>query len=355
MRRTTGQSKNAIPLLTQALERYSRVAGPSAVEVAATGRDLGLALRDTGKPAEAKAVFTRSIGIMEKAAPDAPLHALLWNNLGNLLAAGGEFDHARDAFEKSISIYEQVKGPDAWGIAMPLLSLGDAHLKHHRFEEARARYERALAVDIATLGEESDSTAYTLGRLGDLELQAGDLVPAQEHLSRAERILVSVDPGGMNLVTVRATIGRLRLSQATALEALPLLEAALSRREKALAALHPDIAVALVDLASANLALGRAVVAHGQLERALRIQRTSLRPHHPDLVRTLTTLGLATARSKDPRAVSFLTEAVDIARRELPDNHLHRTRAEEALRDFGGRRTRPLSSVTGRSQPDSRH
>jgi tetratricopeptide (TPR) repeat protein len=315
---------------------YESAVGKESRPVGTVLRDLALALRAVGRGAEAKPLFRRAITIMEREAPDSAALGLLWNNLGNLLIAEGDGSGATAAFETAISVYSRSHEPDSWGIAMPLLSFGDALRQAEEFDRARPFFERALLVDNQTFGEENENSAYTLGRLGELALAEGDLKKSRGLLERSLSMWMKSNTQGPGVTEVRGFIGRLLVAEGKSREALPHLLDVAARREALNGPAHPDLARALVDLASAQRAAEGPRAAEQTLAKALAIQRKALKAPHPALVATLNALGEAmVAQRRATEARPLIEESVRIARATLPERHSERLKAEGLLGRLG--------------------
>src|SRR6266498_3826895 len=296
LRRRLGQPAQALPLLERATALRETLLGPAHRDVAATLRERALTLNDLGRGVDARPLLERAIAIQERVAPAGASLALLYNNFGFLLLEGGDAAAARKAYERSIAVYERTNETDSWGIAMPLVNLGE--LKHAKgdSEGGREMLERSLAIYGRVLPPEHPELAAPLTYLGDV-------------------CLTQKRPG----------------------EARRLFERALAITERAHGPDHPAAAEALVALARALDASGEKGAAEGLLRRALSIQRKTLAASHRALVPTLTALARALLKqNRGAEARPLLAEAVQIARTRLPDRHSQRLAAEEALRAAGG-------------------
>jgi tetratricopeptide (TPR) repeat protein len=71
--------------------------------------------------------------------------AASYNNLGNLLSDLGEYEQAREYYEKSLGIRLRLFGEEHADVALSRDLLGDVLLQLELFDEARAQYEQAAA------------------------------------------------------------------------------------------------------------------------------------------------------------------------------------------------------------------
>ena len=116
---------------------------------------MGILLRETGKPEEARAANERALQILE-AHPDIPqIEKLLAGtqlDIGNVLKVFGKPAEALAAFKKANAIYEKLASASSTetlyhlNLAAVQASIGDVLSKTGRPAEALAAYERALEI-----------------------------------------------------------------------------------------------------------------------------------------------------------------------------------------------------------------
>jgi hypothetical protein len=105
-------------------------------------------------------------------------------------------------------------------------------------------------------------------------------------------------------------------------EAIPVVERALSLREKALGPMHPDVAESLNNLASLYKDQGAYPKAEQLLVRALDIREKALGSMHPDVAENLNNLAwLYQAQGAYPKAEPLYVRALDIREKTLGPMH----------------------------------
>jgi CHAT domain-containing protein/Tfp pilus assembly protein PilF len=105
-------------------------------------------------------------------------------------------------------------------------------------------------------------------------------------------------------------------------EARPVGERALSIREKALGADHPDVAEALNSLGILYSIVGDDARAEGAFQRALSIREKALGPEHPAIAQTLNNLArICQTRGDYARAEQLLLRAMAISEKALGPEH----------------------------------
>ena len=135
-----GNVDEALRLFHRQLDHVEQVYGPNHPFVAMALNNLGSALTDVGRPAEAIALHRRAREIHRlHGEPDY----FTAKKLASALHDTGQLDEALELARESVSLYEQTRsGDDAWAIE-PLTGLGEDLLALKRPGEALVPLERA--------------------------------------------------------------------------------------------------------------------------------------------------------------------------------------------------------------------
>jgi len=155
-----------IPLLEDLLARQQKLLGPKSRTAIDTINDIGNALRDEGKLAEASKYFERAlVGYEEALGPRHARVAIALSNLGEVAIASGKLRAAEQWCERALSIDEQALGKEHPDLAYDLTCLGEARLVRDR-AAALVLLERALALRNAGKvgGEDLARTQFALAR-----------------------------------------------------------------------------------------------------------------------------------------------------------------------------------------------
>jgi CHAT domain-containing protein len=302
------------------LARVESIKGPDALEVAQV---LDLLLRPgPGLPEirarEKRAMAERAVAIKERTL--GPVHPELetsLSNLGVLLIIGGDPAAAKPLLERVLAIREAAFGPDHSLVGEALHSLGWLALIMDDDDRAKVLLERAQRIQEATLGAGHPHTIQTVVNLAKLYQRTGDYAAARPLFERVldsqERFLrptpLVVDHA-FRLGDVLMRLGEYEAARR-------LYE----RTLESLAAYHPRIADAMVNLARLHLAIGSYQEAGTLLDRAQTIQEKTLGPAHPALAITLLSRAEVAVGSGAP------TQAFEIAARAeaLSRKHLRLT------------------------------
>ena len=143
-------------------------------------------------------------------------------------------------------------------------------------------------------GDQPEQLGRVHNEFGMFHQAQGDYQRALALRESALRICqAKLGPDHPNMAVALGNLADTYRALGRAAEALPLLERALRIIEAALGPDHPDVAVALGNLAGTYRALGRAAEALPLFERALRITEAALGPDHPDVAVALGNRGSA--------------------------------------------------------------
>jgi len=157
---------------------------------------LGAVLHKKGDFDEARELYERSLAIREKTlGPDHPGVAFSLNNLGALLSRQGKHDEASEFLERALAIREKELGPDHTLVATSLYNLGNVLQRRGKYDEARRCYQRSLAINERALGADHLSVALVHGSLGVMLAQQGLYEEGRSYLERALGIKERSLPG----------------------------------------------------------------------------------------------------------------------------------------------------------------
>jgi eukaryotic-like serine/threonine-protein kinase len=207
----SGESERAREILAALVARW-----PEDVEARV---DLGEALGDEGRLAEARAE-------LERAVERDPHHPRAWFLLGKLAILGGDYRRAIDDYLVRALVVQNRLG-NRQGQADAANALGIAHLNLGELDQAVPAFERAAALRRA-IGDQR-GTAATLNNLGLVETQRGDYAAARASFegSLAIRQEIGDTPGVAN---VHNAFGLLEEEQGSYREALARYRRALELR-----------------------------------------------------------------------------------------------------------------------------
>jgi len=213
--------------------------------------------------------------------PEHPTAVRALNLLGILLRETGNPDEARDCLQEALAIHGK-GGQEDDNLANILANLGMIERDLGNREEARNHLERALAIHRRTFGDAHPIIANDLNNLAILEQELGRPERALEHLQPVVDIVRQLY-GDLHPETSRAltnVAGLLRnLGQTNA--ARQHVDAALQIDRQVFGPGHPQVAADLNNLAVLERELGDPETAREHFEEALAIAQSTFGEEHP--------------------------------------------------------------------------
>jgi tetratricopeptide (TPR) repeat protein len=282
-----GRAVEADQLARRALDRVEALADTcrDALRVSAL-RALGTAQRTRGRYRDAEETFrdalTRAAGAF---GPDSVEVAELQNDLGMTSKSLGRFDDAAEAYGRARAILEALPDADPEDLAALYHNLGGlAHAQGH-FATAEPLARRAVEIRSRAVGPRARATL--LDRSAHAAILSG-LGRDDEAEDAIRDLLVDLEPAlGSDHPEVAVALNNLAaiLQRRGALdEAADLYARVIATREAHFGIDAPTLAIPLNNLATVLDAQGRSIDALGLYERAIELLETSLDPGHPQLL-----------------------------------------------------------------------
>lgn len=306
-----GQYQEAIPLLDEALQIQSRPQDSSRID---TLLELGRARVGAGDFSAAEAPLQEALHLAQNnagAASVASGHAL-WA-LGMLRFQQGQLGEAKDLYIRSLGILQRSQAPQP-DLSLVLGDLATVYTREQQWTLARQTYERALDLDRRVLGDDHPRIAYRLQNLALVAQYTGDLQQAEalfvDALQREERAYGDRHP---ETVITKANYGLLLQREGRLAEAEPLLRSALDVRLSLYGPDHYTIAYSRVSLAILLHDKGDLAGAESEFRQALANYDKSLPANHQYRASALMHLArLLVDRGKANEALVLSGESVKI-------------------------------------------
>jgi CHAT domain-containing protein/Flp pilus assembly protein TadD len=219
---------------------------------------LALLLHDTGRLAEAEALFQKLRPGAKSVGAVSPTFATTFGNHASLLSTMGRHEEALDLGRRALEIDETFYGPDHPSVALELNRLGALLWRAGRLADAEPLLHRSLAIRERVFGADHAIVASSLNTLG----------------------------------LVLEGTGR-------AAEAESLYRRAIAIREKTPGGDHPALAAPLNNLALLTYRTGRPDEAEALMRRALFINKSTFGPRDSSVAMNLVHLALMRARHGD--------------------------------------------------------
>ncbi|HMD28129.1 MAG TPA: serine/threonine-protein kinase [Steroidobacteraceae bacterium] len=263
--------------LQEAMHLSQREFGAASQESGHALWTLGMLRVQQGQYDEAKALYSRSLTMLETSgAPQTDISAVL-DDLATVYTREQQWALAKRTYERSLDIDRRVLGDDhprvmrrLNNLAIVAQNMGDLPQAENLYREAIPRYER-------TYGERHFETASAKGNFGLLLQREGRLSEAEPLLRSALAINLSVyGPDNYNVAYDRVSLGMLLHDQGNLAAAETEFRQALASYDKSLPANHLYRASALMYLARLLVDRGKPDEAAAMSEQSLGILTSTL-------------------------------------------------------------------------------
>ena len=280
---------------------------------------------------DAEGILRRLLAEGEATDPQPVWVAAVWNNLGNLYQDLGQVEKALGCYQRSVRLWEKLVGGADPALIPPLNNLATLYAEQGRYAEAEALHERSLEIRIRHYGRNHTRVAIGLSNMAELLNRRGDTRraeqllrealaiweahpgaeplaegvalnnlatsikdkrEAEELLLRANQLLESAAPGGVERIRTLTNLGLLYATTGRLNQAEPALRQALEIAERVWGPDHPELGSMLQDYARVLNRLGRNEEARQAGARSRQILNTALPRkmsdyviHHEDLRR----------------------------------------------------------------------
>jgi len=347
--------------------------GPKSAEMATTMALLGDLYQMEDKFKEAETVYKVAIEALPQ---NNPIYSEKLQNLGVCYAQEGNFNQAKDCFEKAIEAETAIYGGDSAQVGQTMINLCGVLTHLGDYAQAEKIGNQALPVLKSTTGGTSAPMNACLNALAMLQSRLGHYANAEaldkqvlnnveessgpdtidfgkalvnlayanieqhkyaaaEPLLQKARSIFEKSGNKTLLATTLRDIGELYVDQGRYKDAEPLLSQARNLREEKLGKNHPETAESLTDLAYLYAQQGNVIDAEASYKRALAIYKQALGEKHSDYAGTLCKLGLLYVQiHNNADAESCLTEALRIREKALPPDHPDIAENLNQLADF---------------------
>jgi CHAT domain-containing protein/Tfp pilus assembly protein PilF len=242
-----GKNRYAEDTLKGLIEAIERKHGPSDQKLAPVLNDLGFLYSDEGRWAEAESAYQRALTIKEQVlGADDPDTASTLNNIGVVYVEIGRFDEAEKAYRRVLDIVERKQGAGHPDSLEPLSNLGDVAQRTGRPQEAINFARRARAVAEKMGGNQVSQLASILS-VESRALETLDRFSEAEALARRAVIIDQKKFGADNANSTNRMVpllARMLMKQGKFEEAEALAKRSLAIRESFYGANHEEVSEA---------------------------------------------------------------------------------------------------------------
>ena len=250
--------------------------------------------------------------------------ARFYHNMGLLHRLLGDYQQAKEYYERTLSMRLNKLGPDHVDVAHTYHIMGTLyrHMGDHR--QAKEYYLRALSIRLNKLGPDHLAVAHTYHHMGTLHRDLGDLRQAKEYYLRALSIrLNKLGPDHVDVAQTYHHMGTLHRYLGDHPQAKEYYERALSIQLNKLGPDHVDVARTYHNMGILHRELGDLQKGKENYERALSIQLNKLGPEHVDVADTYHSMGILHRDLGDlQKAEEYYEGARSIKRNKLGPDHV---------------------------------
>jgi tetratricopeptide (TPR) repeat protein len=351
-----GECAAALPLFEQVLvlAQTAHTTAPTLqtiLDVVFVMQSVGLAKRDLGDFAGAQAVLQQAVAFAEPppVGPNHPRLAEVLRSLGGVLQHRGRYDEADATLQRTLTMQEQLLGPEHEEVSATLAVMGESCVAQGNFRRAKGLLKRAVAIaELHVVPDQyPDKLCAALHAMSGVYNNLQDYVKAQDmaqrHLALIEEFLGLHHPQlGVALSNVAGSLA----AQGKFGEAQSMYERSLAIAERVYGPHHPRVAVDLINLGSVHLEQLHHGRAKPLYERALAIQERALGLQHLHVGHTLARLGTCCHLSEDvARAKTLYERALAILQTQLGRTHPTTAGVLECLADLATRAGRPRQAA----------
>lgn len=329
-----GLRRQAVDLLSRAVELNRDLLGPENEEYAMSLVSLATSLQDSGEMADAEASFLEAIRVLESVLePTDPTAGEAIRHYAYWLETDGRYDEAIVEYERALERMRRSTDPGDDRLVSLLGAYGNL-LRQLDDERAEEILREVLEVRRASLGPRHPDVASSARILGSLLRDAGRYEESEALYLEALDIRRGVyGPDHAEVAGVLNSYATMLSRKGDEAEAARMYRDFIRTMERVHGGPHPDLAAGYHNLATTLRALGEVDEAETFFFRSLEVQDEVLRENHPN--RAFSRVGLASLYRDLGRygeAEELLREALEIRRMGLPPGHRH---IGEALSNLG--------------------
>jgi nucleoside phosphorylase/tetratricopeptide (TPR) repeat protein len=212
-----------------------------------------------GRDQESESLYLRSLSIKEQLlGPEHPDMVCSLNNLAILYAEQEKYAMAEPLFQRALDIREQQLGLEHSQVVVPLSNLAKLHRLQRKYSKAELLYQRALTIFEQQSEQKNPDAAYPLAGLADLYREQEKYPEADLFYRRALSIQEDfLKPSHSDLADTLYGFAALQEAQSNLQEAMLLYQRVLTIRKDIYGSQHPKTIDTRERLRAVLVALGR--------------------------------------------------------------------------------------------------
>ncbi|XP_046847655.1 uncharacterized protein LOC124441248 isoform X6 [Xenia sp. Carnegie-2017] len=251
--------------------------------------------------------------------------AAMYNNLGSVYRDMGEYEKAKDFYERAIELETKAFGPDHVNIATTYNNLGLVYRDMGEYEKAKDFYERAMKIETKAFGPDHVNIATTYNNLGSVYRDMGEYEKAKDFYERTIEIKTKAfGPDHVNIATTYNNLGLVYRDMGEYEKAKDFYERAMKIETKAFGPDHVNIATTYNNLGLVYRDMGEYEKAKDFYERAIEIETRTFGPDHVNIATTYNNLGLVYRDMGEyEKAKDFYERAMKIETKAFGPDHVN--------------------------------
>jgi serine/threonine protein kinase/tetratricopeptide (TPR) repeat protein len=251
--------------------------------------------------------------------PEHPYTIGAMNNLSGQLFMQGDRKRALALLEEVVELQQRILGLEDRRTLVSMNNLANVLWYEKRFADARKLYDEVLPLQRRIQGPDSIDTLRTMNNLAAMLSEQGHLEEASKLYEEALNMLKRTREAEHPLIlTIKNNLAELLSRQGQRKEARKLLEEVLHARQRVFGKKNQATLQTAYVLATLSADQGQFEEARRLYEEALQIQR-SVRPGHPETLRTMNSLAWLLATASDVK-VRNPQRAVELAKELVQDS-----------------------------------
>jgi tetratricopeptide (TPR) repeat protein len=326
----TGQYKESLEKLTQALEIYEKTAGAMAPKTGETVNLIALVHLILAEYEQAESLFRRAMEIrLACGGADHPDTAQTMAYLGGVLQVTSRLEEAQTLYENALRITRANSGERHPDSITYLTYLAGIYEEKGDYKESTRLFRDALAMNREVLDPEDALLSLSIGYVGWGLASSGQFAEAEKHYREAldiqEKVLGPEHPYVARTLTYLADV---KFSQGDRSAAQPLYDRALNLRNALLGPEHPDTCRTLMSVAWFKQACGETDSAEAMYSQALEVFTNTCGSESADACNARNHLAslILRVRQEIEKAAALIATSLEAQMQLLGEDHPHTLR-----------------------------
>ena len=254
---------------------------------------------------------------------DKLLRANIYSTQGNVYRDLGQYNEAKEYYEKGLIIRKEIYGEKHGDVAASYNNLGIVYRNLGQYSKAKEYYEKAFTITKEIYGEKHGNVATSYNNLGIVYRNLGQYSEAKEYCEKA--LIIRKDIYGEKHGDVAASYNNLAIVYSDLgqySEAKEYYEKGLITRKEIYGENHGNVAASYNNLGAVYSAVGQYSEAKEYFEKALIIRKEIYGENHGDVAASYNNLGIVYSDlGQCSEAKEYCEKALIIRKEIYGENH----------------------------------